>query len=147
MGIHDALADVFDEVAKISSEIDSESMLELRNEVREAHRESSHIKREAEATNLHLTEMKEKLLLTNNQLMSLNEQLEAAKQVSASLQKKLDGMQNIRRDNFSKSLIFVDRDTDTEPNRACGKTQTSPRSPNIRDGRNHFSLRTADPLS
>lgn len=92
MGIHDALADIFDEVAQISSEIDSESMLELRNEVREAHRESSNIKKEAEKTNIHLTEMKEKLLLANDQLLLVNDQLEAAKELSANLQKKLDGM-------------------------------------------------------
>lgn len=36
-GIHNIMAETFGEVAKVFAEIDSESMLELRTEVREAH--------------------------------------------------------------------------------------------------------------
>jgi predicted nucleic acid-binding Zn-ribbon protein len=91
MSVHDVMAECFDEVANISAEIDSESMLELRNEVREAHNETSQIKKEAETTNMYLTEMKEQLSLASDQLTLVNGQLEHTKQLNANLQKKLDG--------------------------------------------------------
>lgn len=92
MGIHDVMADSFDKVAKISAEIDSESMLELRVEVREAHEESSQIRKEAEITNTHLVDVKKQLLRASEQLSLVNNQLEAAEQLNTRLQQKLDGM-------------------------------------------------------
>lgn len=84
MAIDDTVAEAFNEVLGISSEISAQCMLELCNEVRDAHEKTVDIHSEARKANSNLLEVQKKLL-------QVTEQLEAAQIQNLELKQHAEG--------------------------------------------------------
>jgi TolA-binding protein len=85
MAITNPMSEILDEIASTSKEMDTESLFQLHNEVREAHLKTGHIKEKADSAELRLQQMAA-------QLAEVREQVSALSSENTELKYQLNGL-------------------------------------------------------